>query len=133
VRRKMDVRTETLFSAELPFKRGSFTASVRDHNLREASHHYYEGKEKLPARTMTNNKSHYGQVVDGIHGVLCRLHLRLCRCPHLAAAKQSSQFITLLFDFSRGNLTVPVDRGRMSWDVSAEDGRSTYGETYVDV
>ena len=34
-----------LFSTELPFTRGSFTASVRDHNLREASHLYYEGKE----------------------------------------------------------------------------------------
>jgi hypothetical protein len=32
-------------STELPFTRGSFTASVRDHNLREASHLYYEGKE----------------------------------------------------------------------------------------
>jgi hypothetical protein len=49
VRREMDVRTESLFSTELPFTRGSFTASVRDHrdNLREASHlyRYYEGKE----------------------------------------------------------------------------------------
>ena len=45
VRREMDVRTEFLFSTELPFTRGSFTASVRDHNLREASHLYYEGKE----------------------------------------------------------------------------------------
>ena len=43
--REMDVRTESLFSTELPFTRGSFTASVRDHNLREASHLYYEGKE----------------------------------------------------------------------------------------
>jgi hypothetical protein len=34
-----------LFSTELPFTRGSFAASVRDHNLREASHLYYEGKE----------------------------------------------------------------------------------------
>ena len=34
-----------LFSTELPFTRGSFTASVRDHNLREASHLCYEGKE----------------------------------------------------------------------------------------
>jgi hypothetical protein len=47
VRRKMDVRTESLFSTgtELPFTRGGFTASVRDHNLREASHLYYKGKE----------------------------------------------------------------------------------------
>jgi hypothetical protein len=47
VRREMDFRTESLFSTELPFTRGSFTASVRDHNLREpeASHLYYEGKE----------------------------------------------------------------------------------------
>jgi hypothetical protein len=43
--REMDVRTESQFSTELPFTRGSFTASVRDHNLREASHLYYEGKE----------------------------------------------------------------------------------------
>jgi hypothetical protein len=43
--REMDVGTESLFSTELPFTRGSFTASVRDHNLREASHLYYEGKE----------------------------------------------------------------------------------------
>ena len=45
VRREMDFRTEFLFSTELPFTRGSFTASVRDHKLREASHLYYEGKE----------------------------------------------------------------------------------------
>ena len=46
VRREMDVRTESLFSTELPFTRGSFTASVRDHNLREASHLYYGTKVK---------------------------------------------------------------------------------------
>ena len=44
-RREMEFRTESQFSTELPFTRGSFTASVRDHNLREASHLYYEGKE----------------------------------------------------------------------------------------
>jgi hypothetical protein len=38
-------RTESQFSTELPFTRGSFTDSVRDHNLREASHLYYEGEE----------------------------------------------------------------------------------------
>jgi hypothetical protein len=43
--REMDIRTESLFSTELPFTRGSFTASVRDRNLREASHLCYEGKE----------------------------------------------------------------------------------------
>ena len=43
--REIDVHTEYLFSTELPFTRGSFTASVRDHNLREVSHLYYEGKE----------------------------------------------------------------------------------------
>ena len=34
VRREMDFRTESLFSTELPFTRGIFTSSVRDHNLR---------------------------------------------------------------------------------------------------
>ena len=43
--REMEFRTESQFSTELPFTWGSFTASVRDHNLREASHLYYEGKE----------------------------------------------------------------------------------------
>ena len=43
--REMRFRTEYQFSTELPFTRGSFTASVRDHNLREASHLFYEGKE----------------------------------------------------------------------------------------
>ena len=41
----MEFRTEYQFSTELPFTRGSFTASVREHNLREASHLFYEGKE----------------------------------------------------------------------------------------
>ena len=40
-------RTEFKFlcGTELPFTRGSFAAEVRDHDLREASHLYYEGKE----------------------------------------------------------------------------------------
>ena len=38
----MEFRTEYQFSTELPFTRGSFTASVRDHNMREASHLFYE-------------------------------------------------------------------------------------------
>jgi hypothetical protein len=43
----MEFRTKYQFSTELPFIRGSFTASVRDHNLREASHLFqvYNGKE----------------------------------------------------------------------------------------
>jgi hypothetical protein len=43
VGREMDFRTESQLSTELPFTRGSFNASVRDHNLKEASHLYYEG------------------------------------------------------------------------------------------
>ena len=45
VGREMDFRTEYQFSTELPLTWGSFTASVRDHNLRKASHLFYEGKE----------------------------------------------------------------------------------------
>ena len=43
--REMEFRTEYQFSTELPFTRGNFTASVRDHNLRESSHLFYESKD----------------------------------------------------------------------------------------
>ena len=44
--REMEFRTEYQFSTELPFKWASFTTSVRDHNLREASRLFYEGHGK---------------------------------------------------------------------------------------